>query len=174
MELLRQVVGLEYQALALVAAPLTSGAACWGLRQVMAHLRDQRASAYATRLVAWAEQAIPDKSVRYHEVAALLSRRFPMLSGEQVEVLIESEVLGLKAALRRQEAGAIMPGGPAAHGDVPPVVVATTAPQSAGAADSVAAGLAVAQSASGTSPVSTAAAPEPVAAPASMPAGLRM
>jgi len=50
--------------------------------------------------VAWAEQVIPAKSARYGEVAALLSRRFPMLSGEQLEVLIESEVLDLKTALR--------------------------------------------------------------------------
>lgn len=100
MELLRQVIGLEYQALALAAGPLASMTTGWGLRQVMLHLRDRRAAGYVTRLVAWAEQAIPDRSARYHEVAALLSRRFPMLSGEQMEVLIESEVLGLKTALR--------------------------------------------------------------------------
>ncbi len=103
MELLRQVIGLEYQALALAAGPLASLGAGWGLRQALLHLRDQRAAGYVTRLVAWAEQAIPDRSARYHEVAALLSRRFPMLSGEQMEVLIESEVLGLKTALRAGE-----------------------------------------------------------------------
>ncbi len=99
-ELLRQAVGLEYQALAVAAGPLTSLATGWLLRQLALHLRDRRAADCAARLVAWAQQAIPDKGARYTEVAALLSRRFPLLSGEQVEVLIESEVLGLKAALR--------------------------------------------------------------------------
>ncbi len=99
-EIVRQIIGLEYEALALIAGPLTTLAAGWVLRQVLAHLGDRRAAGYAARLVAWAEQAIPDKSARYHEVAALLSRRFPALSGEQLEVLIESEVHALKAGLR--------------------------------------------------------------------------
>ncbi len=99
-DMVRQALLLEYQALAVVGAPLTSLAVTWVLRQVLLHLRDRRAAAYAARLVAWAEQAIPARSARYAEVAALLSRRFPMFSGEQLEVLIESEVLSLKTALR--------------------------------------------------------------------------
>ncbi len=99
-EVVRQALLLEYQALALAGAPLTSLAVTWVVRQVLLHLRDRRAAAYAARLVAWAEQAIPARSARYAEVAALLSRRFPMFSGEQLEVLIESEVLSLKTALR--------------------------------------------------------------------------
>jgi len=98
-EMVRQALLLEYQALAVVGAPLTSLAVTWVVRQVLLHLRDRRAAAYAARLVAWAEQAIPARSARYAEVAALLSRRFPMFSGEQLEVLIESEVLSLKTAL---------------------------------------------------------------------------
>jgi hypothetical protein len=99
-ELMRQVIGLEYEALALAAGPLTTLAVGWLARQATTRLRDQRAAGYTARLVAWAAQVIPDKSARYAEVAGLLSRRFPMLSGEQIEVLIESEVLGLKSALR--------------------------------------------------------------------------
>lgn len=95
-DLLGQVIGLEYRAVALLAAPLTSLIACWLLRYVLGHLRDRRVAGYAARLVSWAEQSIPTKSARYGEVAALLSRRFPALSGEQIEVLIESEVLALK------------------------------------------------------------------------------
>jgi hypothetical protein len=99
-ELLRAVIGLEYQAALLAAPPLTTLGVGWVARLVLAHLRDRRAAGYAARLVAWAEQVIPAKSARYGEVAALLARRFPMLSGEQLEVLIESEVLNLKTALR--------------------------------------------------------------------------
>ncbi len=99
-DVLRAVIGLEYQAALVVAVPLTTLAVAWTARQAAAHLRDRRAGACAARLVAWAEQVIPAKSARYGEVAALLSRRFPMLSGEQLEVLIESEVLDLKTALR--------------------------------------------------------------------------
>ncbi len=99
-ELLRAVIGLEYQAVLLAAAPLTTLGVGWVARLVLTHMRDRRAAAYAARLVAWAEQVIPAKSARYGEVAALLARRFPMLSGEQLEVLIESEVLDLKTALR--------------------------------------------------------------------------
>ena len=98
--MVRQALLLEYQALAVAGAPLTSLAVTWVVRQVLLHLRDRRAEACAARLVAWAEQAIPARSARYAEVAALLSRRFPMFSGEQLEVLIESEVLSLKTALR--------------------------------------------------------------------------
>jgi len=105
-EMVRQALLLEYQALAVVGAPLTSLAVTWVVRQVLLHLRDRRAAAYAARLVAWAEQAIPARSARYAEVAALLSRRFPMFSGEQLEVLIESEVLSLKTALRAAPASA--------------------------------------------------------------------
>lgn len=105
-EMLRQVVGLEYQALALVGAPLTTLAVGWLLRMLAVRLRDRHITAEASRLVSWAMQAIPDKSLRYGEVAAVLSRRFPMLSGEQIEVLIESEVLGLKTALRGAGIGA--------------------------------------------------------------------
>ena len=99
-ELVRQVIGLEYEALAVAAGPLTTLAVGWLARQVTTRLRDQRTAGYTARLVARAAQVIPDKSARYAEVAGLLSRRFPMLSGEQIEVLIESEVLGLKSALR--------------------------------------------------------------------------
>ncbi len=99
-ELMRQVIGLEYEALALAAGPATALAVGWLARQMTTRLRDQRAAGYTARLVAWAAQVVPDKSARYAEVAGLLSRRFPMLSGEQIEVLIESEVLGLKSALR--------------------------------------------------------------------------
>lgn len=99
-ELVRQVIGLEYEALALAAGPLTTLSIGWLARQATTHLRDRGAAGYTARLVAWAAQAIPDKSARYGEVAGLLSRRFPTLSGEQIEVLIESEVLSLKAALR--------------------------------------------------------------------------
>jgi len=99
-DLLRVVIGLEYQAALLAAPPLTTLGVGWVARLVLAHLRDRRAAGYAARLVAWAEQVIPAKSARYGEVAALLARRFPMLSGEQLEVLIESEVLDLKTALR--------------------------------------------------------------------------
>jgi len=105
-EMVRQALLLEYQALAVVGAPLTSLAVTWVVRQVLLHLRDRRAAAYAARLVAWAEQASPARSARYAEVAALLSRRFPMFSGEQLEVLIESEVLSLKTALRAAPASA--------------------------------------------------------------------
>ncbi len=99
-DLLRAVIGLEYQAALLAAPPLTTLGVGWVARLVLTHLRDRRAAGYAARLVAWAEQVIPAKSARYGEVAALLARRFPMLSGEQLEVLIESEVLDLKTALR--------------------------------------------------------------------------
>src|SRR5262249_7157751 len=95
-EVVRQVIAMEYQVLALVGGPLTSLAIGWAARQVLAHLRDRRAAGYAARLVAWAQQAVPDKSARYHQVAELLARRFPGLTGEQIEVLIESEVHALK------------------------------------------------------------------------------
>jgi len=116
---LRAVIGLEYQVALLAAAPLTTLLVGWAARQAAGLLRDRRAGACAARLVAWAEQVIPAKSARYGEVAALLSRRFPMLSGEQLEVLIESEVLDLKTALR-----AAAPAAPAAAGAA--AVVATT------------------------------------------------
>jgi hypothetical protein len=115
---LRAVIGLEYQVALLAAAPLTTLLVGWAARQAAGLLRDRRAGACAARLVAWAEQVIPAKSARYGEVAALLSRRFPMLSGEQLEVLIESEVLDLKTALRAAAPAA--PAAPAA------AVVATT------------------------------------------------
>ena len=100
-DVLGQVIGLEYRALALLAAPVTSAVAGWLLRYVLGHLKDRRVAGYVARLVAWAEQAIPEKSARYGEVAALLSRRFPALTGEQIEVLIESEVRALKAGNRQ-------------------------------------------------------------------------
>lgn len=125
-ELARQVIGLEYEALALAAGPLTTLAVGWLARQVTTHLRDQRAVGYTTRLVAWAAQAIPDKSARYGEVAGLLSRRFPMLSGEQIEVLIESEVLGLKTALRTAAPAQAMPIPPAPTQGAMPAVTNTT------------------------------------------------
>lgn len=96
-DLLGQVIGLEYKAVALLAAPLTSLVVGRLLRYLLGHLQDRRVAAYAARLVAWAEQSIPEKSARYAEVAALLSRRFPALTGAQLEVLIESEVRALRA-----------------------------------------------------------------------------
>jgi hypothetical protein len=54
---------------------------------------------YAARLVAWAQQAVPEKSARYHQVAELMAQRFPGLTGEEIEVLIESEVHALKAVI---------------------------------------------------------------------------
>ena len=95
--MLQQILGLEYQVIAMGAAPLTSLVLGWLFRLLGAQARDRGAARYAGRLVAWAQQAIPDKSARYHEVAALLARRFPMLSGEQLEVLIESEVHAIKS-----------------------------------------------------------------------------
>jgi hypothetical protein len=93
---MRQVVSAEYGALAAVAGPVTVAVLGWLLRQLLLHLRDAQARAYVARLVAWAEQAIPDKSERYAQVAALLSRRFPALPAGDVQVLIESEVHALK------------------------------------------------------------------------------
>jgi hypothetical protein len=122
-ELMRQVIGLEYEALALAAGPLTTLAVGWLARQMTTRLCDQRAAGYTARLVAWAAQVIPDKSARYVEVAGLLSRRFPMLSGEQIEVLIESEVLGLKSALRSAA--------PATAAPLPSVPVAPASPAQA-------------------------------------------
>lgn len=97
---LTQVVDLEYKALLLAGPPLLSAVCAGGMRWLAAHQRDRRAAAWTARLVAWAEQAVPARSARYAAVAALLSRRFPALSGEQIEVLIESEVLALKKAIR--------------------------------------------------------------------------
>ncbi len=96
-EIVRQAIVLEYQVLALAAGPMTSLAIGWALRQLLAHLRDRSMAGYAARLVAWAQQAVPEESARYHQVAELLAQRFPGLSGEQIEVLIESEVHALKA-----------------------------------------------------------------------------
>ena len=95
-DVLGQVIGLEYRAVALLAAPLTSLVAGRLLRYLLGHLQDRRVAAYTARLVSWAQQSIPEKSARYAEVAALLSRRFPALTGAQLEVLIESEVRALK------------------------------------------------------------------------------
>ena len=84
--MLQQIVGVELQVLAAVAGPLTMALAAWLVRQLQA-------------LVRWAEQAIPDKSERYVQVAGLLSQRFPGLPSSDVEVLIESEVHALKQGL---------------------------------------------------------------------------
>jgi hypothetical protein len=62
----------------------------------MLHLRDAQARAYVGQLVAWAEQAIPDKSERYAQVATLLSQRYPGLPERDMQVLIESAVHALK------------------------------------------------------------------------------
>jgi hypothetical protein len=86
----------EYGALAVAAGPVTAAVLGWLLRQLMLHLRDAQARAYVGQLVAWAEQAIPDKSERYAQVATLLSQRFPGLPESDVQVLIESEVHALK------------------------------------------------------------------------------
>ena|SRR5437870_2264436 len=93
---MRQVVSAEYGVLAAAAGPLTVAVLGWLMRQLMLHLRDAQARAYVGRLVAWAQQAIPDNSERYAQVATLLSQRFPGLPARDVEVLIESEVHALK------------------------------------------------------------------------------
>ena len=64
--------------------------------------------------MAWAEQALPEKSVRYAQVATLLSERFPGLPARDVEVLIESEVHALKQL-------AAVSGQPSAAGAAPAV-----------------------------------------------------
>src|ERR671925_1561073 len=78
------------------AGPLTAAVLGWLLRQLMLHLRDAQERAYVGQLVAWAQQAIPEKSERYAQVATLLSQRFPGLPASDVQVLIESEVHALK------------------------------------------------------------------------------
>ena len=95
-EVMRQLASAEYGALAVAAGPVTAAVLGWLLRQLMLHLRDAQARAYVGQLVAWAEQAIPDKSERYAQVATLLSQRFPGLPESDVQVLIESEVHALK------------------------------------------------------------------------------
>jgi hypothetical protein len=95
-EVIRQLASAEYGALAVVAGPVTAAVLGWLLRQLMLHLRDAQARAYVGQLVAWAQQAIPEKSERYAQVATLLSQRFPGLPASDVQVLIESEVHALK------------------------------------------------------------------------------
>ena len=95
-EVMRQLASAEYGALAVAAGPVTAAVLGWLLRQLMLHLQDARARAYVGQLVAWAQQAIPDKSERYAQVATLLSERFPGLPARDGEVLIESEVHALK------------------------------------------------------------------------------
>jgi hypothetical protein len=86
----------EYGALAVAAGPVTAAVLGWLLRQLVLHLRDAQERAYVGQLVAWAQQAIPEKSERYAQVATLLSQRFPGLPASDVQVLIESEVHALK------------------------------------------------------------------------------
>src|SRR5438105_11719647 len=93
---MRQLASAEYGALAVAAGPVTAAVLGWLLRQLMLHLRDAQARAYVGQLVAWAAQAIPEKSERYAQVATLLSQRFPGLPASDVQVLIESEVHALK------------------------------------------------------------------------------
>src|SRR2546426_642811 len=62
---MRQLASAEYGALAVAAGPVTAAVVGWLLRQLMLHLRDARARAYVGQLVAWAEQALPEKSSRY-------------------------------------------------------------------------------------------------------------
>ena len=95
-EVIRQLASAEYGALAVAAGPVTAAVLGWLLRQLMLHLRDAQARAYVGQLVAWAQQAIPEKSERYAQVATLLSQRFPGLPASDVQVLIESEVHALK------------------------------------------------------------------------------
>jgi hypothetical protein len=95
-EVIRQLASAEYGALAVAAGPVTAAVLGWLLRQLMLHLRDAQARAYVGQLVAWAEQAIPEKPERYAQVATLLSQRFPGLPESDVRVLIESEVHALK------------------------------------------------------------------------------
>jgi len=106
---LTTVIDLEYKALLLAGPPLLSAACAGALRLLGTQQRDKGAAAWATRLVAWAEQAVPVRSARYAAVAALLTRRFPALSGERIEVLIESEVLALKKAVRETMQGPSAP-----------------------------------------------------------------
>ncbi len=123
--MLTRVIDLEYRALLLAGPPLLSAACAGGLRLLAARRRDKGAAAWAARLVAWAEQAVPARSGRYAAVAALLSRRFPVLSGEQIEVLIESEVLALKKAVREATpalGGPAIPPRAAASPETPPAV----------------------------------------------------
>ena len=94
--MLPQIIGLEYQVIVLAAGPLSIVLLRWITTQFLTHIHDQRATAYAARLVTWAMQVIPDKSTRYNEVKALLTQKFPSITGTQLEVLIESEVLSLK------------------------------------------------------------------------------
>ena len=95
-EVIRQLASAEYGALAVAAGPVTAAVLGWLLRQLILHLRDAQARAYVGQLVAWAQQAIPEKSERYAQVATLLSQRFPGLPASDVQVLIESEVHALK------------------------------------------------------------------------------
>jgi hypothetical protein len=104
----------EYGALAVAAGPVTAAVLGWLLRQLMLHLRDAQARAYVGQLVAWAQQAIPEKSERYAQVATLLSQRFPGLPASDVQVLIESEVHALKQLLAAS-------GQPSAAGAAPAV-----------------------------------------------------
>ena len=113
-EVMRQLASAEYGALAVAAGPVTAAVVGWLLRQLMLHLRDARARAYVGQLVAWAQQAIPDKSERYARVATLLSQRFPGLPVGDMEVLIESEVHALKQL-------AAVSGQPSAAGAAPAV-----------------------------------------------------
>lgn len=87
----------EAQLLAVALPPLSLAVLSWVWRQVALRLRDARARGYVGQLVGWAQQAIPEKSQRYVEVSALLSRRYPWLKATDVEVLIESEVHALKS-----------------------------------------------------------------------------
>ena len=108
---IRQLVSAEYGVLAVAAGPVTVAVLGWLLRQLLLHLRDAQARAYVGRLVTWAQQAIPDKSERYAQVATLLSQRFPGLPAHDVEVLIESEVHALKqlSAISGQPSSAAAP-----------------------------------------------------------------
>jgi hypothetical protein len=111
----------EYAALALAAGPVTAAVLGWLLRQLVLHLRDAQARAYVGHLVAWAQQAIPEKSERYAQVATLLSQRFPGLPASDVQVLIESEVHALKHLSAGSSQPAAVSGQPSAPSAAPAV-----------------------------------------------------
>jgi hypothetical protein len=121
-------VRAEYQYLAAAAPGLTTLIVGALLRWLFVCVRGRAIRADVARLVRWAAQTIPATSQRYGEVAALLSKRWPGLSGEQIEVLIQSEVHALKQALAM--APLMQP--PADSGQPAVPVEATSVPLAAG------------------------------------------
>lgn len=60
-------------------------------------IRDQRMREYAVTLVRYAQQTIPDKSVRYNYAVTALKNRFPRLDERQLVELIEASVHAVKS-----------------------------------------------------------------------------